>query len=297
MIKMHYIRLNNDIMMPIMGHGIAVNRQNSAENKRVLLGLELALKHGHRMIDTAKYYDQDQLIAKAIKASGIPRSKLFITSKVWPDILGDEKKTDVWIKRSLADLETTYFDQLLLHFPAHEKTNIRAWKILEKYLEKNITRSIGVSNYEVYDLRKLLPHCKYKPQVNQVEASLLYLSYHLLFECVNHEIQYVAYSPIARYKLQSGEYQDDNLRNELKKIANWLEMTEIQAMLAYLLGKGIIPIVRSNTEAHIIENLEVLTKQNVFHLAATKLAHFQKASRTMGAPDAIDWKSLINQSK
>ena len=296
MIKMHYIRLNNDVMMPIIGHGIAVNRQNEANNQRVLVGLKWALKHGHRMIDTAKYYDQDQLIAKAIKASGIARSELFITSKVWPDILGDEKKTDVWIKRSLADLETTYFDQLLLHFPTDEKTNVRGWKILEKYLENNITRSIGVSNYEVYDLRKLLPHCKHKPQVNQVEASLLYLSYHLLFECIKNEIQYVAYSPIARYKLQSGEYEGKDLRNELKKIANALGMTEIQAMLAYLLGKGIIPIVRSNTEAHIIENLEVLTKQNVFHLAATRLAHLQKASRTMGAPDAIDWKSLINQS-
>jgi len=299
MIKVPKIRLNDNHLIPMMGHGIAVKGRPigglpKVSKASVVKGLKNALKEGHRLIDTAKYYDYDVEIGKVIKESQIKRKEIFITSKVWPDIMDNEEKMDSWIKKSLRDLQITYFDLLLLHFPLSSKKNINSWKILEKYKEQGIVKSIGVSNFESYDLEQLLFKCKTKPAINQVEASLLFFN-HLQYQICNlNDIQMQGYSPLGRGFLQKGRVNNAFLRNAIIKEAKKFNLTEYQIMLLFLLGKGVIPIVKANTLAHIRENLAIFKKIEIAIVIVKNLALFTGRQRISGNPDASFMKEFYS---
>ena len=299
MIKVPRIRLSDNNWIPMMGHGIAVKGKSigglpMVSQARVIQGLKNALKEGHRLIDTAKYYDYDIEIGNVIKESKIKREEIFITSKVWPDIMDNEEAMDNWVKKSLSDLQIIYFDLLLLHFPLSSKKNINSWKILEKYKEKGIVKSIGVSNFETYDLEQLLFKCKIKPTINQVEASLLFfnhLQYHI---CNINDIQMQAYSPLGRGFLQKGKVNVPRLRDALIKEAKKFNLTEYQIMLLFLLGKGVIPVVKANTLAHIKENLAIFKRREIAVVIAKNLSIFTGRHRISGNPDASFMKEFYS---
>ena len=136
---MEYVKLNNGVEMPILGFG--VYQIPKEETKRCVLD---ALKVGYRSIDTAQSYFNEKEVGDAIKECGIPREKLFITTKVWIDNYGYEncKKS---VLESLEKLQTEYIDLVLLHQPFADYYG--AYRALEDLYEEGKIKAIGVSNF------------------------------------------------------------------------------------------------------------------------------------------------------
>ena len=156
------VTLNNGVKMPIFGFG----SYKVEDGKQAIEAIKYALTLGYRHIDTASFYDNEALIAQAIKESGIPREEIFITSKIWNDEQGYESTLKAF-EQSIQRLETDYLDLYLIHWPkpiSHE-----TWRALEKLYTDGRIRAIGVSNFKEHHLQDLLSVCQIRPTVNQVE--------------------------------------------------------------------------------------------------------------------------------
>lgn len=158
-------RLNNGIEMPVFGVGtLAMTTYQTADL------VDFALRNGYRLIDTAKNYGVEKQVGEGIARSGIPRSELFVTTKLWIEDFGYDEALRAF-DRSLGELGLDYLDLYLLHWPVpsdFDKT-IAAYKALEKlYADKRI-RAIGVSNFEPEHLQRLMDNTDVVPALNQIE--------------------------------------------------------------------------------------------------------------------------------
>lgn len=149
----HFI-LNNGVQMPKVGLGVYNIKDNNED------ALVWALQNGYRHLDTAAAYRNEELIARAIQKSGVPRSELFITTKVWSTDLG--RKTRKAFEASLQKLQTDYVDLYLIHWPA--KHYLESWHILESLYKEGKIRAIGVSNFEPEHLDKVMKQGRLSPQ-------------------------------------------------------------------------------------------------------------------------------------
>ena len=132
---MKYITLNNGIQMPMLGYG--VYQIPNSQTKECVLE---ALKVGYRLIDTAQYYGNERGVGDAIKASGIPRKEIFITTK-----LKSNHNVERLIDQSLADLQTDYIDLLLIHWVTGD--DLATWRKMENAVRSGKVRAIGLSNF------------------------------------------------------------------------------------------------------------------------------------------------------
>ncbi|MGN0739782.1 MAG: aldo/keto reductase [Treponema sp.] len=159
---MNFVTLKNGVKMPQLGYG--VYQVTKEECERCVLD---ALDVGYRLIDTAQAYFNEEETGTAIKKSGIDRSEIFLTTKVWLEHYGyDECKKSIEV--SLEKLQTNYIDLLLLHQPFGDSYG--AWRALEEYYEKGLLRSIGVSNFYADRIVEFANFNKIAPMVNQVET-------------------------------------------------------------------------------------------------------------------------------
>ena len=129
--------------------------------------VKTALLNGYRCIDTASAYHNEEGVAKGIKASGIPREEIFITSKLDNNDQGYKNAIKAF-KRTLKRLQTDYLDLYLIHWPKGKKS-LESWKAMEELYEQGKIRAIGVSNFDIHHLDYFLPECRIIPAVNQVE--------------------------------------------------------------------------------------------------------------------------------
>lgn len=162
-----YITLNNGTKIPQFGLGVYMVQGDDATKQACLD----ALKLGYRHIDTAHAYQNERGVGEAVKESGIPREKIWITSKLWPSEYG-EGKTMAGIDKMLTRLGTDYIDLLLLHQQFGDYTG--AWRDMEKAVEEGKVRSIGLSNFESERLEEVLNASRIKPAVLQVECHPYY---------------------------------------------------------------------------------------------------------------------------
>ncbi len=133
--------LNNGVEMPLLGIGVHTPKQNN----EVQLAIEWALEAGCRLIDTAAAYGNEREVADAIRSSGIPRSDIFITTKVWNEDQGYTKTLRAF-NRSLERLGVDVVDLYLIHWPIKEHRH-ETWKALEKIYTDGRARAIGLSNH------------------------------------------------------------------------------------------------------------------------------------------------------
>lgn len=262
-------KLNNGVDMPWLGYGTF-----KAQGREVEEGVSYALEIGYRSIDTAAVYKNEEEVGRAIAASGIPRSELFVTTKVWNDDQGYDTTLKAF-DRSLAALKLDTVDLYLIHWPGVDKFK-DTWRALERLYEEGRTRSIGVSNFQVHHLKELMKDSGTVPVLNQVELHPRLIQKELRDFCAQHDIRMEAWAP-----LMKGRLQDDPVIGE---IAAKYGKTAAQVILRWDLQNGIVTIPKSVTKSRIKENSEIfdfeLTQDELDRISA-----LDAGERTGSDPD------------
>ncbi len=246
---MIHVTLNNGLQMPQLGFGVwQVSDEQAAE------AVSNAFKAGYTSIDTAMIYRNERGVGKAIKQSGIPREKLFITTKVWNADQGYDNTLRAF-KESLEKLELDYIDLYLIHWPTPQFDQyVDTYKALEKLYHDGRVKAIGVCNFEIEHLERVLKECEVKPVLNQVECHPYLAQNELRAFCEQHDIFLEAWSPLD----QGGDVLKDEV---VVKLAEAYGKTPAQIVLRWHLQRHTIAIPKSVTPSRILENIDVFDFQ------------------------------------
>ncbi|MCG8607757.1 aldo/keto reductase [bacterium] len=238
-------QLNNGVEIPLFGLGLYLSPEGEVARQAV----RMALEAGYRHFDTAAFYANERSVGEAIRASGIPRSDIFVTTKLWNSDHGYGATLRAFeISQQKFDLD--YIDLYLIHWPVQKK-RLDSWRALERLLDEGRCKSIGVSNYMVRHLEELLAHCNVKPTINQIELSPYnYLSRREVVEfCRENDIQIESYSPLTKGEKLNAP--------KLRPIANKHNKTNAQILLRWHLERKFVVIPKSARKERIYENADV----------------------------------------
>ncbi|ETI34461.1 hypothetical protein F441_18836 [Phytophthora nicotianae CJ01A1] len=253
------VALPSGARMPMVGLGV----YKAAAGEETYESVLSALRLGYRHIDTARLYENEADVGRAVRDSGINREQIFITSKLREFHWGYEKALEG--ARSSNDLiGCGYIDLFLLHQPFDPTLRADTWRALEDLQKEGILRDIGVSNFGEPHLTKLAETWRVKPAVNQIELHPWLTRKPLVKYCEENGIHVQAFSPLARVK------KIDDPR--LIKLAKEVQATPAQVLIAWDLAKGYTSLPKSVHEARQKENLEAakvkLTPEQVARLDA-----------------------------
>lgn len=241
---MDTIRLNNGIDMPLLGFGV-FQVPDGAEAEQAVTD---ALNTGYRLIDTAAAYRNEESVGRAITKSGIPRSELFITTKLWVQDYGYETAKEAF-ELSLQKLGLDYIDLYLLHQPMGDYYS--AYRALEDLYTEGKIRAIGVSNFYPHVLTDLCLHCRVIPAVNQVELHPFFQQEGALRTMRELGVVPEAWGPLGAG--MQGIF-DDPLITE---IAAKHGKTSAQVILRWNMQRGVVVIPKSVHRERIAENWNV----------------------------------------
>ncbi|MDX6490564.1 MAG: methylglyoxal/glyoxal reductase [Gaiellaceae bacterium] len=258
--------------IPLVGLGVwqVPNRRECVDAVR------WALELGYRHIDTAQAYGNEESVGQGLRESGVPREDVFITTKFFPA----QKDPVAEIERSLERLGVDFVDLYIIHWPEGGPT--WAWPGMERALEAGHTRSIGVSNFGVDDLGKLLATATVAPVVDQVQFSPYEYRTALLDAAGEHQIALEAYSPLG-----TGRHLTSDA---VARIAQRHGRTPAQVLIRWCIERGIPVIPKSTHRERIAENAEVFD----FALTADDIAELDGLDRTGGTGRALErkwWRS------
>jgi diketogulonate reductase-like aldo/keto reductase len=270
------IVLSNGVEMPRFGLGTYKSAEGAEVQESVLSALEI----GYRSIDTASLYGNEEGIGKALHGSGVSRSDVFLTSKVWNEEQGYEG-TLAALDRSLTRLGTDYVDLYLIHWPIR-RTLEPTWRAMEHALISGKTRAIGVCNFLQHHLEALLAVSTVAPMVDQYEYHPRLQQPSLKGFCDAHDIVVEAWAPLMRGRV--------NDVRTLREIAHEHGATPAQVSLRWLLQKGAIVIPKSVHAERIRENAGALA----FELSDAEMARIDAldAGTRLGRnPDTLAWEA------
>lgn len=245
------IKLNNGQYMPVIGFGTWQTPDGDVAYESV----KTALEAGYRHIDTAAVYGNEKSVGEGIKASGVRREDIFLTTKLWNDAHSYDGAKKA-IKESIKKLGVEYLDLYLIHWPnpltirdSWEMGNAGAWRAMEEAVEAGLIRSIGVSNFHERHLNPLFETAKIMPAVNQIYVSPSDKQEALTQFNTENNIVTQAYSPLG-----TGTVLEDKTLN---LIAKKYKKTAAQAAIRWSIQKGFVPLPKSVTKSRIIENYDV----------------------------------------
>lgn len=254
------ILLHNGVAMPWLGLGVFRAQTGGEVEQAVQWALEL----GYRSIDTAAVYDNETGVGKAVRAAGVPREEIFITTKVWNSEQGYDRTLRAF-DASLRRLEMDYVDLYLVHWPVKGKYK-DTWRALERIYRDGRAKAIGVSNFLVHHLRDLLDGSEIVPMVDQVEFHPYLLQPELMEFCRTHRIRFEAWSP-----LMQGEVFNVP---ELIPLAQKYGKNPAQLVLRWDLQHEVVTIPKSVHRERIAGN--------------SALFDFEISAEDMAAIDALD---------
>lgn len=244
------VKLNDGNEIPLVGMGTW-----KLEGETLYKALEYAYSIGYRHIDTAAFYQNESVIGDFVSNQKECRKELFITTKLWNDCHDDVLGA---LNGSLERLKMEYVDLYLVHWPVNltgEFNLEKVWRQMEKLIDMGKARSIGVSNFGVKNLEKLLSFCRIKPVINQIELHPYLPQVEIRNLCRRHCIKVGSYSSFGSDSGQASSLLNDPTLNE---IAGRLKCTVRQVILGYLVKNEIIVIPRSKSYEHLKMNWEIV---------------------------------------
>lgn len=279
--------LNTGAEIPAVGFGTF-----QAAPKEVQQAVEIALKAGYRHLDCAAIYRNEVEVGAGVKASGVKREEIFITTKLWNtnhDSYADVEKA---LNKSLKDLGEDYVDLYLMHWPVafvpgdrwfpldsegvfklSSTPFVKTWQFMEQLVATGKVRAIGVSNFNIRRLKELLAVAKIVPAANQIEAHPYLQQSELLEFCNEHGILAEAYSPLGNNPTGEPRTVDDA---EVHAVGKALDMDAGQVLVSWGIQRGTPVLPKSVTEKRIIGNIQVKTLPDD---AFTKLNKLERHKR------------------
>ncbi|KAK7693472.1 hypothetical protein QCA50_003040 [Cerrena zonata] len=249
--------LNDGNKFPWLAFGTGTALYNKEAKDAVIQ----AIKHGVTHLDGAQVYGNEESIGDAIVESGVDRSTLFVTTKLWTVPAGQTVRES--FEESLRKLKLDYVDLFLIHSPQNHQDLKSVWKELEAFKKEGKAKSIGVSNFRIVDLEAILPGAEFVPAVNQIEYHpyVFKATKPLLDFLKKHNITVASYgglTPAFRFK-------DGPLDPVLKKIAKRLgesrgkPVTEGQVLQVWLRQQGVVAVSTTSKAERLQEYLDVET--------------------------------------
>lgn len=267
---MKTLKLNNSIEMPAMGLGVFQSKPEETS-----FAVKTALENGYRLIDTAAAYFNEKQVGMGIRESGVKRSDIFLTTKMW---ISDYSTEDglKGFEASLRRLGTDYLDLYLLHqpMPAMFDKTIAAYKVAENLLKEGRVKAIGVCNFSEQHLTNLMKETEIIPALNQVELNPFFIQNDLRNFHQKYGITTQAWSPIGGINIYWNQ-DPANTKNVLKhptilKIAEKYSKTPAQVILRWHLENNISAIPKSVKAERIKENFNVfnfsLTNEDILEI-------------------------------
>lgn len=250
------LKLTNGLEIPFIALGTWQMTSEEAEKS-----VTFALDNGYNHIDTARSYGNEDGVGRGIKSSKVDREDIFLTSKV----LGSSKSYEAArndIEASLNALATDYLDLVIIHAPRpweimddrpiikkYNKENIEVWRALEEAYEEGKVKAIGVSNFEISDLKNLKENVEIQPMINQIKYHIGNRDEALVQYCQENNMAVEAYSPIGTGKLLN--------HPAIQEIADKYNRSTAQISIRYIYQKGLIVLPKSVHEKYIIENGQI----------------------------------------
>lgn len=281
---MDTITLNNGIGMPVLGYGVYQVKPEECERC-----VSDAIEIGYRSIDTAQAYQNEDGVGNAVEKSGVPRSELFLTTKIWISNGGYEK-AKASIEESLKKLKTDYIDLLLIHQPFNDYYG--SYRAMAEAYQAGKSRAIGVSNF--YPDR-LIDFCQFQeviPAVNQVETHPFQQQKAAHEIMKKYGVQHQSWAPFA-------EGQKDMFTNpSIKAIGEKYGKSVAQVILRFLIQSEVIVIPKTTRKERMIENFTVFD----FALTAEDMAVISGLDENESvffshyAPEAVEFLTSLGKS-
>ena len=280
----------NGIGMPLVGFG---TYQLSIEQAEFCV-ME-AIKTGFRHIDTAESYYNEEGVGKGLKASGISRDEISVTTKLFPGYKKwgapekDYNRTIETLKNQLKKLQLDFVDLYLIHAPISE-LRLEQWNALVELKKMGLTKHIGVSNYKNDTIEEIVNNGLPKPEANQVEFHPLYNRVELTEFMNENSIAPIAYSslaPLSSWRAEKGQGGDvlAGIKNECqlitKEISAKLKVSEARLLLRWGLQHGYSVLAKSNKPERIQENFDLFN----FEIPANDMERLNKFNQNK----AIAW--------
>jgi 2,5-diketo-D-gluconate reductase A len=273
------IELNDGRTIPQLGFGVF-----QIEPATTARAVAAALEIGYRHIDTAEMYENERGVGEAVRASGLDRDDVFITSKLSnaahrPD---DARRA---FEQTLTELGSDHVDLFLIHWPLptrYDGDYVSTWKTLEEFESDDRARSIGVSNFQVDQLRRLEAECDVVPAINQIELHPYLLNEEVRAYGEERGIRTEAWSPIAQ-----GAVLDDPV---IAEIARAHDRTPAQVVLRWHVQRGAIVFPKSTNPDRMRENFALFD----FELSGEEVERISgldrgEEGRTGAHPDTFDY--------
>ena len=256
----------NKIGMPLVGFG---TYQLSVE--QAAFCISEAIKAGFRHIDSAEGYENEAGTGRGIKASGVSRDDLFVTTKLFPGYKQwgapekDREQTIDTLKNQLKQLQLDYVDLYLIHAPLSE-LRLEQWDALVELKKNGLTRHIGVSNYNETRLEEIVDAGLVMPEANQVEFHPIYAQTDLTRYMRENSIAPIAYSslaPLSTWRIEKGQGGEvlaeikEESQQVTKEIAAKLNVSEAKLLLRWGLQHGYCVLTKTSRPERILENLDL----------------------------------------
>lgn len=249
------LTLTGDVVMPMAGIGTFLLSSDEAEASCVS-----ALAGGCRLIDTANAYVNERAVGRAMKRSGLKREEIFLETKLWPSFY---EQADA-VEKTLERLDTDYIDLLLIHQPAGNY--VAGYRLMEKAYKEGKVRAIGLSNFNMEQIKEILSICEVKPAILQTEVHPYFQEKELKKFLTSQGMAIQAWYPLG--------HGDKALIEEpvFSKLAQKYGKSNAQIILRWHIQSGNIVIPGSKNPAHIKDNFALfdfaLTEEEMAEIAA-----------------------------